>query len=399
MINAGPEPRKSFIIRVLASVMVEPTAPEARSSASLLALADQCVQCGQCLPHCPTYRLDATEAESPRGRIAYMKALAGGKFAPTDAGDLHLDHCLGCRRCESACPADVKYGALLIGTRAAQFQRSPDPATTRRRRRLLASPGLLRPLLAAYRNIYPLLPAALRPLPRPEAGVPEPASSPTADTALFVGCIASGYESQARKSLVRMLAAAGAKAAIPRSQACCGAAALHAGDTRQADAMATRNRSAFAGSGRVLCLASGCQESLSASLGAGHEVQDAIAFLESRSDSLRFRPAGGRRVALHLPCTLRSVTHGENPLRRLLALVPELELIELPDTGCCGAAGMHMFSQPERADALRAPLLQLLANSGAQELLSSNLGCRLHLANASPVRIRHPIEFLAEHLA
>ena len=83
MINAGPGRRKAFNIRVLASAMVEMTAPEARSSASLLALADQCVQCGLCLPHCPTYRLDATEAESPRGRIAYMKALAGGIFAPT----------------------------------------------------------------------------------------------------------------------------------------------------------------------------------------------------------------------------------------------------------------------------------------------------------------------------
>ena len=87
--------------------MVEMAAPEARSSASLLALADRCVQCGLCLPHCPTYHLDATEAESPRGRIAYMKALAGGQLAPTEAGDLHLDHCLGCRRCESVCPAGV----------------------------------------------------------------------------------------------------------------------------------------------------------------------------------------------------------------------------------------------------------------------------------------------------
>jgi glycolate oxidase iron-sulfur subunit len=328
-----------------------------------------------------------------------MKALAGGKFAPTDAGDLHLDHCLGCRRCESACPADVKYGALLIGTRAAQFERSPAPAASRLQRRLLASPALLRPLLAAYRSLYPLLPTALRPLPRPQPRGPEFVDTASAEAAVFVGCVASGYESQARASLVRMLAAAGVAASVPDSQTCCGAAALHAGDTRQAESLAARNRTAFWGSVRVLCLASGCQESLSASLGSTADVQDAIVFLESRAGSLRFRPAGGRRVALHLPCTLRSVTRGDQPLRRLLARVPDLELIELPDTGCCGAAGMHMFSEPQRAAALRAPLLQLLANSGAQELLSSNISCRLHLANASQLRIRHPIEFLAEHLA
>src|SRR4249919_647896 len=91
----------------------------------LLALADRCVQCGLCQPHCPTYRLDATEAESPRGRIAYMKAVAAGSLAPTPLGDLHLDHCLACRRCEGVCPAGVEYGRLLVAGRSAQFERRP----------------------------------------------------------------------------------------------------------------------------------------------------------------------------------------------------------------------------------------------------------------------------------
>ncbi|MBP8098378.1 MAG: (Fe-S)-binding protein [Arenimonas sp.] len=385
---------------MLASAMVGMAAPEARSSASLLALADQCVQCGLCLPHCPTYRLDATEAESPRGRIAYMKALAGGNLAPSEIGDRHLDHCLGCRRCESACPAGVKYGALLVGSRAGQFERKAGKGTGRTLRRLLAAPRLLRLLLKAYRSLHPLLPAGLRPLPRPQSAAAGTRADPAAETALFVGCIATGYESHARAGLLRLLAAVGTQASIPDAQACCGTAALHAGDQVQAQALAAANRSAFAGRARVLCLATGCQESLSASLDGLAEVTDAIAFLESRGEALKFRSAGGRRVALHLPCSSqRSATRGDEPLRRLLARVPDLDLVELPDTGCCGAAGLHMFSEPERANAFRAPLLESLANSRAQELLSANIGCRLHLANASELPIRHPIEFLAEQLA
>ena len=372
-------------------------APEARSSASLLALADQCVQCGLCLPHCPTYRLDATETESPRGRIAYMKALASGQLSPTEAGDLHLDHCLGCRRCESVCPASVQYGSLLAGSRASQFARVAPHKSGKLRLWLLASPRLLNALLKLYRALYPLLPAALRPIPRPPAASPV-TGKPAASTALFVGCIAQPFEAPARAALVRLLAASGISVAIPDWQGCCGTAAVHAGNDRQARRLAAQNRDAFAGHSAVLSLASGCQETLQHSLENVAPVDDALAFVERHCASLRFRSARGRRVALHLPCTQRSVTRTDAALRRLLARVPDLELIELPDTGCCGAAGLHMLQEPQRAAALRAPLLQSLANSYAEELLSANIGCRLHLGNASDLRIRHPIEFLADLL-
>jgi glycolate oxidase iron-sulfur subunit len=236
-------------------------------------------------------------------------------------------------------------------------------------------------------------------LPRPQTEAAGTRADPAAETALFVGCVATGYESHARAGLLRLLAATGIHASIPDGQTCCGTAALHAGDQEQAQALAAVNRSAFAGRARVLCLATGCQESLSSGLNGLAEVEDAITFLESRGNALQFRSALGRRVALHLPCTQRNSPRGDGPLRRLLARVPDLELIELPDTGCCGAAGMHMLDEPERADALRAPLLESLADSRAQELLSANIGCRLHLANASKLPIRHPIEFLAEQLA
>jgi len=108
--------------------------------------------------------------------------------------------------------------------------------------------------------------------------------------------------------------------------------------------------------------------------------------------------AGGCRVALHLPCTQR-VARTEGALRSLLASVPDLEVVELPDTGCCGAAGLHMRQHPERATALRQPLLDVLPGTQASVILSANIGCRLHLAGGANLPVRHPIDFLAEHLA
>ena len=375
-------------------------APESPAAHGLVALADRCVQCGLCLPHCPTYRLDRSESESPRGRIAYIKAVAQERIAPSAAGDAHLDHCLGCRRCEPVCPAGVSYGELLLGARAAQAQRRPPPRRLRWAVALLARPVLLGFLLDLYRRFGGLLPPRTRPaLPRPPAPADLPAPQPAAAAvALFSGCVADRYESGSRAALARLLGQAGLQALQPAGQTCCGAAAAHAGDAATATRLATANRSAFAGSDRVLCLASGCQDSLARSLAGGPVVEDALVALDRVADRLRFRPARGR-VALHLPCTQRSVVRSDAALRRLLARVPGLDLVELPDTGCCGAAGLHQLAEPARAAALRQPLLDALAASGATELVSANIGCRLHLAGGSTIPVRHPIDFLAEHLA
>src|SRR5262245_51779134 len=116
-------------------------------SAPLVALADRCVQCGLCLPACPTYGLDHLETESPRGRIALARAWELDTVAPTAAGDAHLDHCLGCRRCEAVCPAGVQYGALLVAARAGQRRRRPPRLRQRALEALLSRPRLLTMLL------------------------------------------------------------------------------------------------------------------------------------------------------------------------------------------------------------------------------------------------------------
>jgi len=384
-----------------------PTAAPARSLESalppaidpLLALADRCVQCGLCLPSCPTYQLDRNEAESPRGRIALVRAFADGSLAPDAAADAHLDHCLGCRRCEAVCPAGVQYGELLVEARHRQRERRGAGTRQRAIEWLAARPALLDRLLGAYRLMYPLLP---KPLPRPprksrgETLQSVPASQPR--VALFRGCVARRYDTHAHAALARLCRAAGLEVAIPAEQTCCGALHAHAGATKTAAELAGLNRAAFAAGVPVLSSATGCHASLADTLQAHAPVVDACTFLLQRADALRFRPAHAR-VALHVPCTQRAVVKSDAALRTLLARIPDLDLVELPDTGCCGAAGSYMFEQPERARALRQPLLDALAGSGATQLLSANIGCRLHVAMAErSIPIRHPLEFLAEHL-
>ncbi len=369
-------------------------APDPLEPPSLASLADRCVQCGLCLPHCPTYRLDGVESESPRGRIAYIKAVATGTIAPTGTGDRHLDHCLGCRRCEAVCPAEVEMERLLVGARAAQFERHRPDLAQRAALVALASPVLGKLAFAAARwaGKLPAKP------PRPDIPDPKPiVRNDRGRITVFEGCAGRDYEAGTRWALATLVTRAGFDVVHVASQGCCGTAAAHAGDAVGAARLGQENRNAFAGHAKVLSLATGCQSILAASLNGVADVEDALAFLDREASALRFRPARGR-VALHLPCSQRFLG-GAGALRRLLARVPDLDLIELPDTGCCGAAGLHQLAEPERAARLREPLLVALEASGADELLSANIGCRLHLGNGANIPVRHPIEFLAEHLA
>ncbi len=363
----------------------------------LVALADQCVQCGLCLPACPTYSLERIEAESARGRIALARAWALAPDAPTPAGETHLDQCLGCRRCEAVCPAGVQYGPLLVEARAQQRERRPPGWRNRLMERLAAMPVLLAALLGLYRLAWPVLPRALRPLPRPPRRVarpPAPAGLVTR-VALFSGCVARPYEAGLRGAVARLCAALGFDAEVPRGQGCCGTLHAHAGDRSAAGTLAARNRDAFAGYGQVLTLASGCHEAVADALGGPDVVEDAAAFLARQPARLAFRETR-ERVALHVPCTQQSVVRSGQATRALLARVPGLDVVLLDaGHGCCGAAGTRMIDDPVRAAAFRAPLLAQFAASGASRLLSANIGCRLHLANGTPLPVQHPLEFLA----
>lgn len=412
MIPAFPGQGKPPNPCVLASDMAIAANPHAISGLAsdqpspLLALADRCVQCGLCLPHCPTYRLDRNEAESPRGRIALARGLAAGSLQATALADAHLDHCLGCRRCEPICPAGVEYGALLLEFRQQRRQRRSADWKQKTIEWLTARPRRLDRLLGLYRTLYPLLPKLLPRPPARRAAISALSQLPdTKSASLFRGCIARRYDSGVHAALDRLCAAAGIALIEPDAQTCCGTLHAHAGNADMAAALAARNRAAFTAGVPVLSTATGCHESLAKSLAGHAPVRDAADFLLQHADALRFRPAN-RRVALHLPCTQRAVVRSDVALRALLARIPALTIIDLPDTGCCGAAGMHMLEFPQRARQLRQPLLDALAATGADTLLSANLGCRLHLHNGIPqagandgtITIRHPLDFLADYL-
>ncbi|GAB2535965.1 (Fe-S)-binding protein [Rhodanobacter koreensis] len=386
-------------------------------------LADQCVQCGLCLPVCPTYALDRNEAESPRGRIAIAAALARGQADPTAGLREHLDHCLGCLNCETACPANVQYGELLIETRA---MLGPAPQRPRQLLNLIKRPVLMRtlrriggwmalshwkdwlarrlPATSPWRAALLIMPAAT-PTARVQASRDEASQgeSEQARLALFPGCVAGVDDTQAQQAAVTLLHAAGFRVSVLPAF-CCGAMDLHGGLVHAAGQAAQHVRQAWEASGaaRLVSVTPGCIGTLHRAL-PGVNVIDPLELLAAHAEKLHFRPLA-QRVALHLPCTQINVARSDSATLQLLRRVPGLDVMPLPrPPHCCGAAGSHLLEFPERAARLRDATLRQAAMLDPQLLLSSNIGCRLHLAAGFDAHglhwpTRHPLTLLAQQL-
>lgn len=394
-------------------------APTARSQ--LLADTDLCVKCGLCLPVCPTYRDDRNEADSPRGRIALVQALAKGMVEPTPALEAHLDGCLSCRACERACPAAVPYGRILDAGRARLAESRPARLRglrvaslvlrTRGLRRMLGRllliyqrsglQGLLRARLfqgggglARLESTLPVLDLqrALR-LPR--------VAAPRASVELFIGCIGDLAERAVALDLATLLAACGVQARISSAQTCCGALDQHGGQPAMALALAARNRAAFAHSNDpILPLATGCAATLLDDPTLARRLRDPLDYLLEVGDALRFK-SSAETVAIHEPCTQRNVVGRGAALKQLLARVPGLGVRELETrSGCCGAAGLHFVTQPQAADRLLQPKLVAARALAPDRIVSANIGCSLHLAaglrrEGLKVPVEHPLRLLA----
>lgn len=346
---------------------------------SLAADADRCVKCGLCLPHCPTYRLSADESESPRGRIALIEAWASGALPDSDALQSHIDRCLLCRACERMCPAQVPYARIVDDFRAA----------TRASRHQLISRGARFAL------------RSLASLSRPKARYPAHGVE-RAEVMLFVGCTAGGLDPATLRDAIAVLNRLGVTVRIPEQQGCCGALDQHSGNAARARELIGENLAAFANSASaVLYLASGCGSFLKeyaqhAEKGGGFaaratEFCDFVASLTEGEETL-WQPVP-RRVVLHIPCSLRG---GEAATERLLRRIPGISLTRLDWPDCCGAAGSYMLEHPRLARRLRAPLLERIRAERPDVVLTSNIGCALHLsAGLRGIQVLHPASLLA----
>jgi glycolate oxidase iron-sulfur subunit len=383
-----------------------------------------CVHCGLCQSACPTYLELGTEADSPRGRIHLMRALEEGRLEPSPEVIRHLDLCLGCRACETACPSGVRYGELIESVRPWLERWRPAPA--RLGRRLLAAalttPWLRRAVFAPARLVagIPWTRGWLRyaaAVPRRRRGalpaVLEPDGPPRGSAVLVTGCVAESLFHDTNGSTAALLRRAGVRVIVPGGQGCCGALPLHLGARGRAEALARQLARLLARTGAdwVVSNAAGCGALLRE---YGHLLPgdaDAAQVAARARDALELLAELGlppppaaprpRTVAVHDPCHL---AHGQGvraQVRTLLAALPGVRVVDLPESEvCCGSAGTYNLTEPAMASRLLARKLDNVAASGAQVIAAANPGCLLQmragaLARGLAVEIEHPIDLLA----
>jgi glycolate oxidase iron-sulfur subunit len=388
----------------------------------LIEATDQCVKCGLCLPHCPTYRLARDEAESPRGRIALIQALATGALPPSERMDAHLASCLECRACEPVCPSLVTVGAIMDQARARRTQTMPPWRRWAKRAWLgaLASPSFMRltsRLAAPYRAAglgrlarraglpglpgpyaYARLAEGLHPPPRWDG--PEPAG---VEVALFLGCVSEVTQPAALSAAALVLHRLGLRVSRPAGQGCCGAMYRHNGFPDEADTLLGRNADALPGP-PLVGLASACVAELRTHPGLAH-AQEICTFLATVPwpDGLELTPLPVD-LLVHEPCSHRNQLGGNADVGRLLSRIPGLKTAPLPDNAlCCGAAGTYLLQHPRTAQALLRDKLAHLARLRPQILATTNPGCALHLAAGLreaglSIEVCHPVELIARQL-
>ncbi len=397
----------------------------------------KCVHCGLCLSACPTYLETGLETESPRGRIALMKAVREGRVGLTEQVTPHFDLCLQCRACEAVCPSGVPYGRLMEATRSQlAARRKPSFALRIAYRSLLPHPKRLYSLgwlLRAYqrspaRAIGRLLPGKLRrlqeqlpPLPNrffhPQAEAFAPKGATRARVALLSGCVMPIVHGPTMQAAVRVLQRNGCEVVTPVAQACCGALNLHGGDIQQARALARRNVDAFldADVEAVVVASAGCGSTMKE---YGHLLKDDPVYAEKArrlggvvkdiSEFLTTLPLMPPERSVKLRVTYQDACHlahaqriTQQP-RDLLRRIPGVDLIEMENAGlCCGAAGLYTVSQPEMSRRLLERKVRAILDTKADVVVSSNPGCMMQVQAGlrragSSVRVLHLVDLLDE---
>jgi glycolate oxidase iron-sulfur subunit len=369
-----------------------------------------CVQCGLCLPSCPTYRVTGDETKSPRGRIALMREVQNHD-APVTADVLRsFESCVQCRGCEPACPSGVPFGHLMEQTRETLAEAGDiTPTWQRLAFKPLSHPRMLRAgssALGVAQRLH-LVPKRLG----ITADIPirqEPMRASGTDVYLFTGCVMDAWQRDVHRAGQRVLEAAGFGVTPTNELApCCGALQAHAGLTSETRSLAMRmmanlERGEAAEPRPILVDSAGCGAAMK---DYGHllgteqarefssRVFDIGEFLALHVDRLPIVAPLDLCVAIQDPCHLRHVqkVHGATRvvLRRFVR-----ELIELDDDGlCCGAGGAYSVLEPELAGEIRERKLGSIGRAHADLVASANPGCSMHLAGAGVATI-HPMELV-----
>ena len=405
-----------------------------------------CVHCGLCLPACPTYTELGVEMDSPRGRIHLMRAYADGRIELTGHFENHIDGCLDCRACETACPAGVLYGSLVEAARAEIVEKRPRSVVDRFLRKLVFEmllPSRFRLSVAflplrAYQalglqkivripGLTKLLPSRLRDMESMIPVMPDramkgqlrpfmPARGKSSHrVGLISGCVMNEMFTHVNTATVRVLNENGCDVVIPETQTCCGALQVHSGERTVAESLARRNIDAFekAEVDTIIINAAGCGAQLKeyGELLAGDPAyrDRAFAFSNKVKDVHEFLagiPVNEEmgtvraRVAYHDACHLAHGQRVREEPRDLLSLIPGLELVELEESDwCCGSAGIYNLTHPEMADRLLVRKMGHVRQAEPDVVATGNPGCILQIQHGvrrdgREIDVLHPVELL-----
>ena len=403
-------------------------------------LLDDCVHCGFCLPTCPTYQLWGEEMDSPRGRIYLMNLAEKGEIDLQGPFTEHIDRCLGCMACVTACPSGVQYDRLLESVRPQIERNVPRERSDawfrnaifalfpyKRRLRAAAVPGALYqqlrriPAVAKLASKLPgrlgAMESLLPPVSVREAFARLPVYTPAvgerrARVALLSGCVQDVFFHRVNVATIRVLAAEGCDVLVPREQQCCGALELHAGREDSALARAKREIAVYEklDVDHVVTNVAGCGSSMkeyghlladdpewaerAAAFSARvRDVREVLAELGPRAPRHPFRG----RVAYHDACHLGHAQQVRSQPREVLRSIPDLELVDLPEAAlCCGSAGIYNMIMPDAASELGARKAANVRSVEPDVVVTANPGCLLqigkHLGQDLP--LLHPVQLL-----
>ncbi len=406
----------------------------------------KCIHCGLCLQSCPTYVEESNEADSPRGRIYLMRAVSEGRIRWEPRAVEHIDRCLGCRACETACPSGVEYGLLLEIARAQVEQSSTRPAIHRAAKRWLLE-VMTRPaaFVFAMRLAHlfsPLfgdkaIPAPLAwmlgakgvaaKLPRISgrwgklAAVYPPLGERRGRVGVLTGCVTSVLFHEVNVATIAVLQHNGFEVVVPSGQGCCGALHVHNGFPEEGRRLALRLMERFEHEAvdAVIVHSAGCGSTMkeygrllectpheARARAFAAQVKDVMEFLAEVGIRKPVRPLAGWGKDSHLVVTYHDACHLAHAQgirrqpREVIRSIPGVQLVELEEADmCCGSAGIYNLLQPEMASRLLQRKIERIRATGAEIVLTGNPGCLAWIAQGlrelpQPVDMLHPVELL-----